>query len=60
MKYVVLGLQFLHDEQLVIYLEAEFETYVRRFGLSSRDFGHVMTMLLCLSASETINIRYQQ
>ena len=37
MEYVVLGLQFVHDEQLLNYLETIFETNSLRFDLSARE-----------------------
>ena len=36
MEYVVLGLQFVHDEQLLPYLETVFETNSQWFDLSAR------------------------
>ncbi len=45
-EYVVLGLQFVYDEQLLTYLETNIETNSRRFDLSTRGLGHVMTFII--------------
>ena len=45
MEYVVFGLQFIHDEQVLTYLETVFGTISWRFDLSARDLGHVMMLL---------------
>ena len=45
MKYVVLGLQFVHSEQFLLTWRQFSKLFHRRFDFSTRSLDHVMTLL---------------